>query len=139
MSEASFWDTLRKGMRDKWIIQRHEDAFSEGIPDLSYDIPGMKGSGWIELKYLKSFPKRESTVVKIPHYSIMQRNWIKQHGRINNRVYLFVQVNREYFLFNWLTAAQSVGLALTKEEFYEGCFYWQRNVDFNELRDILFL
>lgn len=137
MSESAFWNTLRDGMKGKWLAQRHEDAFSEGIPDVSFDMPGIRGSGWIELKYLETFPKREKTIVRIPHYTNMQRLWIKYHGRINCRTFLFVQVGREYFLFDWHTASDYVGRSYRQLDFRAEAFYWKNHIDFDKLKKIL--
>jgi hypothetical protein len=82
--------------------------YSVGIPDLSYDIEGMPGSGWIELKRLKDWPVRPGTIVRIKHYSPEQKAWILRHGRFNERTFLYLQVASDHLLFDHETA-QDVG------------------------------
>jgi len=47
--EQLAWIALQRSMGAGWIVQRHEDRYSSGIPDVSYVLPG-GAAGWIELK-----------------------------------------------------------------------------------------
>lgn len=98
---------MRTKMHGKWQeATRHEDMLQSGIADVSYVCNGRHG--WIELKHRHEWPKRESTIVRLDHYTDAQRIWLKHKGRAGGFTWLFLQVERDYLLFDWL-AAQSVG------------------------------
>jgi hypothetical protein len=110
MSETAMWSTMRMQMgKNKYWREatRHEDKLQEGIADVSY-ISSKGFHGWIELKKIKEWPKRKSTIVKIDHYTDDQRRFLKRKGEAGGLTWLFLQVNRDYLLFNW-SAAQDVG------------------------------
>ena len=52
------------------MIQRHEDAYQEGIPDLS--LMNLKGTYWLELKHAKKLGRKPSTTFKI---RVSQKIW----------------------------------------------------------------
>lgn len=102
MNEAAFWQHIRTKMRNCWDATRIESDTGLGIPDVSYGVP--TGQGWIELKYLAGFPKREDSPVKMCHFTTQQKMWLKRRGRIAGNVWLFVRVADEFFLFDWRQA-----------------------------------
>jgi len=83
-------------MGNLWEAQRHEDKYSTGIPDVSY---ATDHHGWIELKSVDV--RDESKVVKIPHFTAVQRAWAKRFGSLAGHTWLFVRVNRHYLLLGW--------------------------------------
>lgn len=135
-NEASFWKTLRRGMRPYWTAVRHENIVAEGVPDLSFDIYGIPGSGWIELKHRHFWPKCDSTIVKFKHYSSEQKAWIKKHGALTNRVYLFLQVGKDYLLFNW-KVAHHIGSVNKEGLFLLALKTWRPYINYKELAEIL--
>lgn len=118
-SEAAMWSRLRVQLRLAELT-RHEDKLQPGISDVSYVDGGT--SGWIELKYLKAFPKRATTVVKLPHYTPEQRLFLRRKGRNGGNAWLLVQVDREMFLFDW-RAAWFVGREMVTRDFYDLSWY----------------
>ena len=88
-----------KELCPKSDTQRHEDR-SEGIPDLSYTINGV--SGWVELKQVKEWPSRQSTQVKINHYTKFQRVWLFKRSRAGAKCYVLLMTPEEhYWLFDF--------------------------------------
>ena len=133
MSENALWKYLRDGMGATWESQRHEDKLSTGIPDVSYSTTL---HGWIELKFIAEPPKRASTILRIPHYTAEQRNWLERHGKRGGRCFLLLQVGREYLLFDW-TGALSVGRVTMDELRAIAVARWSGRIDFPALRSIL--
>lgn len=97
---------------------RHEDKLQAGIADVSFvtSIPDRyEGAhGWMELKKVELLPVRESTIVRLPHYTDAQRIFLLQKGQHAGMTFLLLQAERDYLLFNW-EAAQSVGHLTTAD------------------------
>lgn len=56
MSEKNFWNLVRNNLDLK--MYRVENRVAVGMPDVHYISE--KSSGWIELKFIPSLPKREN-------------------------------------------------------------------------------
>lgn len=82
-------------------VQRHEDAYSAGIPDLSFAGRGV--DGWIELKAVASWPVRFATPVRLDRDRVKiarQVGWLEQraaHGAA--RCFILAKVAGEWLLF----------------------------------------
>lgn len=129
-SEKSLWQTMRRNVN--WAfgeyvhLQRHEDTAALGIPDVSYSIrPDMRKfkyfNGWIELKYSAEYPKRETSVVPLKHFTIEQREWLIARGTLGAHCCILWQIGTDYYVFNWQQAAL-LG-TMTNEELVD-CVYW---------------
>lgn len=94
--EKLLYKKIKKAMSGLWDHQRHEDKFSVGIPDISFGLGGK--NGWIELKYLKKWPKL-GDIVKIPHFTSQQKNWIYKRQKIGGNCWLLLQIKVEFLLF----------------------------------------
>ena len=114
MNESGMWKTLYLHMRGLWHAQRHEDIYSSGIPDVSYAIDGI--CGWIELKYIKEWPKRPTTIIRVKHLTKQQRLWLRQRGKRCDNVFLFLRVNYDWLLFRH-THVNMIG-SLNKEDLF---------------------
>jgi len=99
MNESEFWQFLKDKMKQYWTADRIEDMLKAGIPDVSYAVPNHQG--WIELKYMKEFPKKNTTKVRIYHWTPIQKAWMRKRGRVNPNVWLLVMVDEEIFLFSY--------------------------------------
>lgn len=109
--ENNLWHTVQRRMKQdsSWVhFQRHEDTYSVGIADTSFVIQrGRLGSpltaarGWMELKHAKEWPKRATTTLKLRHFTVEQRNWLRRQGELGGRTWLLLQVARDYMLFHW--------------------------------------
>lgn len=133
MNESLFWNLIRRNV--KGHFERVENVISPGTPDVNYcfTVDGRKYEGWIELKWIKEFPKRASTVVKIPHFTDDQRNWIIQRIGNGGSVWVFLRVEREFFLFDGFTASRHVGIDLVRKGLRDEAYgYWSPRVDWDE-------
>lgn len=98
MSEANVWNKLRTNM--KWDeATRHEDKLQRGIADVSFCLDGHHG--WMELKHLNDWPARASTVVRCPHFTVDQIEFLEAKGRGAGHTWLFMQVGGDHLLFAW--------------------------------------
>lgn len=135
-SETNFWTTLKNKLRSDWEPERVENCVATGTPDLYYTLKKSGKMGWIELKYIPEIPKRETTIVNIEHYTPQQRNWIMRHGSIGATVFLFLQIEKTYILFNW-RQAQMVGYLTYNQMLDQSINYWRPMIDRRELLSIL--
>lgn len=88
---------------------RVENALTTlGLPDVNIV------SGWVELKWAKEWPKKETTPFRLPHYTDEQRAWLMRRFQAGGGAWLALQVRTEWFVFDG-EQAQHVG-RLTKEE-----------------------
>lgn len=134
-SEASLWNTLRKNMKDRWKATRVENPAAPGTPDVYYTLTDTiwgHPMGWLELKHAHSWPKRESTILSVDHFTPQQRMFIRIHGKIGANVKLLIQVERDYLLFNWENSLL-VGNLTKKEMFKECMMYWHPRINFDHL------
>lgn len=101
----------------KALNQAGQDATSvenpacPGTPDVQHI------DGWLELKFLETWPKRKETTVRIEHFSPQQRVWLlrrhmacKKRGTRHGQVFLLLYVaeTKEHLLFDAETAARKV-------------------------------
>lgn len=110
MSERAFVRRIVRELRRRgWFVQRFEDAVSRGIPDIYAARDGR--SVWIEAKYLHSWPKRDTTPVRIglrPEQVV----WIEDAVAAGVDVRIAVRVGRQNELWfrgalvRWLAAGQ---------------------------------
>ncbi|MHB1099495.1 MAG: hypothetical protein ACYCZR_08070, partial [Burkholderiales bacterium] len=125
MNEATLRSYVRKGLLANGILTtHHEDALNPGIPDLSYSGNGVHG--WIELKWLEAWPKREDTIVRILHYTKEQKHFLLSRGRAGGRCWLLLRVGREHLLFSH-ELAQDVGKASIDWLESAATIYWCKN------------
>ena len=55
MSESQAWRYLQRVMKPHWFAFRVENVCYPGTPDICFSVGGQWG--WIELKYVKQWPK----------------------------------------------------------------------------------
>lgn len=105
-------------------------AKTMGIPDVNF------AGGFAELKILKSWPKRDTTPVRIPHYTPEQREWARRRTAAGETVWLLLRVRREWLLLD-ADGASQVG-ELTREQLIEACrMYWPTKPTSEELCQVL--
>lgn len=92
MAEKDLWATMRKYVSRYGHFYRIENLTGRGTPDVTYCVARVEG--WIELKQLPAWPKREDTVVDVPHYTPHQRLWARQRLSAGGRVYVLLEVVR---------------------------------------------
>ena len=64
-----------------------------GTPDVNYV------EGWLELKYLPEWPKRDRTIVTIETWTPKQVIWHMKRSLAGGKTFLLVQVGGDYLLF----------------------------------------
>jgi len=135
MNESGVWQYLRKGMMGSgWHVTRIESSAGNGVPDVSYGIPGI--SGWIELKYIVNWPVRATTKVKLP-LRPEQKYWIKARGELAGNVWVFIRIEDDFFLLSWEEALDAYD-GWDKETWL--CLQagvWSKRVNFEELCGLL--
>lgn len=100
-----------------------ENLCGRGTPDTTYAY------GWIELKALKEWPKRDSTPVRL-HHDLMreQRIWLRRRWQAGGEAYvlLLVEKTQDWLIFDGPTAGTIIGDA-TQEELREAAIaVWSR-------------
>jgi len=90
---------------------RIENLLTSGTPDVY--VTG----GWVELKWARCWPARETSVLRLPHYTDIQRVRLMERWNANDGAWLVLQVKTMWFCFE-APAAQRVG-HLTKLQLQE--------------------
>jgi len=106
-NESQMWrdhvqPVLKTARLDPWRI---ENSVRIGTPDVNYI------HGWIELKSLAGWPKREGTSVSIPHFTPQQRVVLERRHRLGGHAWLLLRVSKEFLLFRGDLAALHIGVA----------------------------
>jgi len=139
MRESGLWGTMKRNLGSVKGLHmvRLENSAGNGTPDVNGCYRGQ--DFWAELKYLAEFPVRPSTVVRIPHFTDEQRLWLKSRGEAGGLAWLFVQVGREYLLFDHVNAQEiGVPLGYGSVEFREAATArWVGRCDWGELLNII--
>ena len=102
MSEQGMRQRVVKALKSLDAISV-ENSVYPGTPDVNYI------GGWIELKWVRSWPKRESTPLRLPHFTPQQRVWLQRRERKGGHAFVFLQVANDYLLFDASTAADLLG------------------------------
>lgn len=148
MSERALWAYLRRGMRGRWDACRHEDALGEGVPDVSYGIEArsvddggarsIQGTnGWIELKFVRSLPKRKETPIDIG-LTARQAAWLRRRGMQGGNCWVLVQIETGYFLFTW-HQAKWLRQPRTIEELARCSINWNKRIVWDLFHDYIAL
>jgi len=106
-----------------------ETKLEDGIPDVNYI------GGWIELKWLRNWPKRPETPVKLGHDLMPhQRAWLRRRHRRGGRAWVLLQVGREWLLFDAPVAVEIIGKVNRQEMVDKSHSYWQNGLNPDELK-----
>ena len=116
-SESALWQTTKRGLSPFGRLVRIESPLTEpGIPDVIYCLLGH--SGWIELKQIDSWPKRDTTALKIPHLRLEQvlflENWCRRHA--SGKAWGLFQIARDYLLLSPTSVRCIYERAVTRPE-----------------------
>lgn len=126
MSEKSQRQAVLKRLKDFHAIPV-ENPVHAGTPDINCSL------GWIELKWLRRWPKSPDDIVRIPHFTPRQRRWLRKRWNTDQRAWLLLQCGREWLLFDGAYAAQYVG-CMTRRELINVCLkHWTGGLDKREL------
>jgi len=104
MNESSVYSYLKSLLVGKTLLSRIESCTGNGVPDVACAIKS--AHHWIEVKYLKEWPKRETTLVKLP-LRPEQKLWIATRGELSGNVWVFIRIEDDFFLLTWKEAIQA--------------------------------
>ena len=134
MSEKNLWQYCRRHLSDKGLLMRIENAFYKGVPDVNFLINGIEG--WLELKFLHKFPKKETTAISVPHFTQEQKLWHKTRWENDGLTAMLLQVADYYFLFVSDKIAL-VGILSKKGMISNATKCWRNRIDFEEFINVL--
>lgn len=87
-----------------------ENRVGIGTPDINYI------NGWIECKWLRSWPKRSGTAVKLDHPLMAeQRLWLRKRQLCGGITWVVIQCRTEWLILKGDIAADRVGQATRQE------------------------
>ena len=134
MSEKALWKWFKEHVAVHGYWERVENLVGTGTPDVHYCIDGY--AGWIELKEIEDWPVRAKTIVRIDHFTLEQRYWLREYyDRGGGNAWLLVRVRaaREYFLFR-PDSADAIG-TMNQEEFRRAAYWsWLGKMDKTDLK-----
>lgn len=112
-SESSSWaDHVRPVLKAAHLDPvRIENSVGLGTPDINYL------HGWIELKYVPSWPKRGGPL-RIPHFTPQQRVFLRRRWLSGGHAWLLLRVETEYLIFSGEIANTYVGYT-NREHLYQ--------------------
>ena len=94
-----------------------ENPAKPGTPDINYI------GGWIECKKTSKWPKREETIVKLDHELMSsQKLWIRRRSKAGGKVFVLVQVDHYFLIFDGLWAVNNLGRK-TRQELEDGSLF----------------
>ncbi len=130
MSESDMRGKLIKALKPLHAVAI-ENRVGLGTPDVNCI------GGWIELKWLRAWPKRAKTIVRVKRFSLEQRIWLQRRFDLGGRSWLLLQVRREWLLFTGPVAAEHVGY-VDREGLYEQTHArWTTGLDAEEMIECL--
>ena len=100
--ESIFWSRIKHLFEGLDPI-RIEAETPLGVPDVNYK------DGWVELKYVKEWPKRESTPLRLRHFTPEQRSFLSQREKSGGHAFLLLGVGEQVLLFGGKLAGLYVG------------------------------
>jgi len=131
MSEANMRQNLCDRLKKLDAIAVENPA-RPGTPDINFI------GGWIECKWLRAWPKRVGTVVKLDHpLSKGQKIWINRRNRRGGKAWVMLQCGREWLLFNGGLACLYLGMRTRAELYSQARAVWKNGLDTEELTAIL--
>ena len=73
MNESTYTQSIIRGLPREIYSWKIMNSMQNGVPDCYFSAT--KGDIWIECKYIKTMPKRPSTLIN-PGLSALQKRWI---------------------------------------------------------------
>jgi hypothetical protein len=107
-----------------------ENPVLPGTPDVNYV------EGWIELKWLRSWPINDG-IVQIPHFTPQQRVWHYRRRKAGGCSWFLLQCKREWLLLDGALAAMVVNKSTRIELIGHAERYWADGLVVQELIDRL--
>lgn len=134
MSEKNFWVLLRTSMK-KMKMYRVENKVMKGMPDVHYICDGQ--SGWIEMKYLKSWPKTRMSI----GLRLNQAMWLEEYAKNQGQSWVLVRIGREFLGLIHGREAKRLFDRPSRKDFFDMMSYWKRgnlnSEDWEEIQEII--
>lgn len=133
MSESNLWVRFRDRTKEVLRLQRLENAVGAGVPDVFYAFRDGAGSGFVELKHAKDYPKRQTTqVFGRGGLRAEQIQWCYSFATSGVVVWILAQVGDDVFLVHGSKAREFN--SFTEEDLREESEVWyRRRLDWEEL------
>ena len=107
-AESAMWKKVRPVLVAARLDPvRVENPIHPGTPDVN-----LADGRWIELKCVLAWPKRDTNILRIPHFTPQQRVWLYRRWRYApGSTYLLLEVRSvcQWLLFDGDVAAKIVG------------------------------
>lgn len=126
MSESTMRQRVVRALKRLHAVPVENPAWP-GTPDVSYI------GGWLELKWLRDWPIRKESVVKIEHFTQQQRVWLMEHHRRGGTCHVLLQCHQEWFLLDPIWAAENLGRVTQDAIRNNFSCYWEFGLDDLEL------
>lgn len=131
MAETDLRRAVCKALRSLDAISV-ENRVYPGTPDVNY------AEGWIELKWLRDWPKRPETPVRLEHpLTQEQKIWLTKRWRAGGNAFVLLQVKRDYLLFTAPIACGFLGLEPRAKLCTLALKTWQGGMDWVVFKDIV--
>lgn len=117
--ESLLWQQHVSKLKNFGMCKRIEDSTQAGVSDVVYCLRWLDErpvSGWCELKRLKDWPKRSTTKILLPHFTIDQANFLRDWGRAGMGSYLLAQVGVTFLVWRW-HHAHAIQAGLMRNQF----------------------
>ena len=135
MKESNIRDKFTQSVKSEGgDVSNHEDKFTFGVPDSSYGLSQI--NGWVEHKYIGSWPVRPSTKIKIGLRKD-QVFWMEKRQKTGGRCFILIGVESEIFLFSG-DLVRELYSGIIKKQFYEmSLAVWNKQIDTKQLKLLL--
>lgn len=130
MSESAMRKRLVKALAPLNAIAV-ENPCLPGTPDVNYV------EGWIELKWLRNWPKRADTIVQLDHYTAQQRIWALRRRKAGGQCWFLLQCGREWILMDGAVAAMYAGKSTKAELIEHAVAYTDNGLTANDMISLL--
>lgn len=130
---------LKKGMGKHWHMSILQEKYTEGIPDISFGCNGI--NGFIELKEIEKFPKKDTSIVKIPHAEERhhQKQWLLDRTQASGSCFVLVHIVQPdlYYLFYGDEIAL-LGISWRKVDWdFYACGLWEKDIAWDEFEETI--
>ena len=135
MSEAQFWRTLKKRLPSSAHFERIENLVAIGTPDVNFCWDGIEG--WIELKFVPKWPKYKGKIITKKLWKPEQRIWALKRIRSGGKSFLFIQIEKDYLLFNSKIAEMDLEVISIEGLFEIALSHWHGSINIEEFKNAL--
>lgn len=145
LPEQRLYDWVQRKIGHCAFLERVENRVKKDTPDLylttklGQALRPRPLQGWIELKVLDALPVRDTTTVKLPHWTTGQRYWALRHRQHGGHCWIVVAVEseRKVYVFDAAELAQHEGTWTAKDWATCGQVLDRRNANTIEVLDAL--